>query len=71
MLIAVCAVCSGLCLKLKQNTVEKEMVEIKYQLIAYKILSLLKKILLVSHIIQKGSWGHRGDEQCDISKTIR
>lgn len=50
--------------------VYKEMVGIKYQLIAYKIISLLKKILLVSHIIQKGSWGHSGDEPCDISKTI-
>ena len=66
-----CAVCSGSGLKLKQNTVDKEMVGIKSQVIAYRIISLLKKILLVSHIIQKGSWGHSGDEQCDVSKTIR
>ena len=47
------------------------MVEVKYQSIAYKILSLLKEILLVSHIIKKGSLEHSRDEQCDLSKTMR
>lgn len=57
--------------KLSENTVEKEKVKFKYQVIAYKILSLRKVRLLVSHTIKSGSRGWSREEQWDLGRLAR
>lgn len=57
--------------KLNENTVEKEKVKFKYKAIAYKILSLRRVRLLVSHTIKNGSWIGSREEQWDLGKLAR
>lgn len=57
--------------KLNENTVEKEKIKFKYQAIAYKILSLSRVRLLVSHTIKNGSSGWSTEEQWNLGRLVR